>query len=241
MPDLEALIGDWRQRMAAGGLDDPAVLDELESHLREQADELIRSGTDPEGAFRIAAGRIGEARALRPEFAKVERRRVALFRNTPLALKILAAGFVLMGLSGLSFLPLLGLGSVSANVPGIISCTALCGVQFMIGAGLWQRRNFWRCCALGWAALYLLVGIAFLRPFGGVVGHFVFAGLDSRVDLAARIAGLSHWQLVWLTRVADFRHVIDCLGPALLLWGIYFLTRPAVARLFRSRAEVAAG
>jgi hypothetical protein len=71
MFDLEQATKKWRQQMASGGIKTPAVLDELESHLREDIERQTRAGMNTEAAFKAAAERIGQSEALKAEFAKV--------------------------------------------------------------------------------------------------------------------------------------------------------------------------
>ena len=59
--------------MAAGGIKSTEVLDELESHLREELERQLRSGVDEEHAYESAVGGIGEVTALKAEFAKLKR------------------------------------------------------------------------------------------------------------------------------------------------------------------------
>src|SRR5579862_3817700 len=59
MPDLEEKVAQWRMRMAAGGVKTPAVLDELESHLREDFQARLEVGDSEAEAFESAAARIG--------------------------------------------------------------------------------------------------------------------------------------------------------------------------------------
>jgi hypothetical protein len=59
--------------MAAGGIKSPAVLDELESHLREEIDRQMRLGVEESRAFEIAAQKIGDGELLKAEFAKIRR------------------------------------------------------------------------------------------------------------------------------------------------------------------------
>src|SRR5262245_43327137 len=73
MPDLEQQIAEWRQQMIAGGIKSCDVLDELESHLRDDIERQVRSGTDAPQAFHAAIGRLGTAAALRSGFAKAGR------------------------------------------------------------------------------------------------------------------------------------------------------------------------
>jgi hypothetical protein len=71
MRNLNAKIAEWRSRMAAGGIKFPAVLDELESHLREEIERQVRLGIKEGEAFEIAARKIGDSDLLKAEFAKV--------------------------------------------------------------------------------------------------------------------------------------------------------------------------
>ena len=73
MRDLNVQISKWRTRMAAGGIKSAVVLDELESHLREEIDRQTRLGVEESGAFEIAAQKIGDSELLKSEFAKIRR------------------------------------------------------------------------------------------------------------------------------------------------------------------------
>src|SRR5579864_2135278 len=70
MFNLEETISKWKQQMAAGGVRGRAVLDELESHLREEIDRQMRAGANAERAFEAAAQKIGPASTLKNEFRK---------------------------------------------------------------------------------------------------------------------------------------------------------------------------
>ena len=69
MFNLEQAIAEWRKRMAAGGINSSAVLDELESHLREDVEQLQKGRTEQQ-AFEAAVLQIGQAGILKCEFAK---------------------------------------------------------------------------------------------------------------------------------------------------------------------------
>jgi hypothetical protein len=71
MFDLDRAIADWRQQLTADGIRSPEVLDELESHLREEIDAQLHSGIDHKLAFDAAIERIGATGVLKNEFAKV--------------------------------------------------------------------------------------------------------------------------------------------------------------------------
>jgi leader peptidase (prepilin peptidase)/N-methyltransferase len=70
MFNLEQAIADWRRRICSGGIQSTEVLDELESHLREEVERRIKSGLSGQQAFATAADQIGRPEALKTEFAK---------------------------------------------------------------------------------------------------------------------------------------------------------------------------
>ena len=75
MFDLESQIRKWRrhvQSTAALGAQD---VEELESHLRDSVDGLTDRGVSEEEAFLVSIRRMGDADALRREFAKVSTER----------------------------------------------------------------------------------------------------------------------------------------------------------------------
>lgn len=73
MFNLDQAISEWRQQMLAAGINTPVPLDELESHLRDDIEQQIRSGVRAQQAFEAAVQRMGQARALKREFKKDER------------------------------------------------------------------------------------------------------------------------------------------------------------------------
>ena len=77
MFNIENAIAEWRQRMLNAGIKSPALLDELETHLRDDIVEQIRHGADAKTAFDAAVQRIGDAKSLSVEFAKTNRRTLA--------------------------------------------------------------------------------------------------------------------------------------------------------------------
>jgi hypothetical protein len=78
MFNLDQAIADWRRRMAAGDIKNSEVLDELESHLREDVEQQIHLGLSAQQAFEAAIERMGEASELKAEFAKAGVTRPAL-------------------------------------------------------------------------------------------------------------------------------------------------------------------
>jgi hypothetical protein len=73
MFDLEQAISAWRRQLAAGGVKSPEILDELESHLRDDVEQRMRSGLAAKQAFEAAAQQMGPVMVLKTEFAGVKR------------------------------------------------------------------------------------------------------------------------------------------------------------------------
>lgn len=78
MFNLDQAIANWRRQMMAGGIKSTEVLDELESHLREDVEQRMRSGTLAERAFEEAVQKVGRADELKLEFGKIELPRPAV-------------------------------------------------------------------------------------------------------------------------------------------------------------------
>jgi hypothetical protein len=72
MFEIEDAIADWRRKMATGGVNAPAVLDELEGHLRGDMRALLAAGTPEAQAFQMAVARLGNPGPLRTEFNKLD-------------------------------------------------------------------------------------------------------------------------------------------------------------------------
>jgi hypothetical protein len=66
---LESSISEWRQQMLVAGIS-PSELDELESHLREEIEQQMKSGMDRQAAFESAVQKIGRSRQLTAEFKR---------------------------------------------------------------------------------------------------------------------------------------------------------------------------
>jgi hypothetical protein len=70
MFDLDHTISEWRRQMQAGGIKTVSALDELESHLRDDVERQMQSGSSAQKAIEAAIKRIGEIDLIRNEFAK---------------------------------------------------------------------------------------------------------------------------------------------------------------------------
>jgi hypothetical protein len=71
MFNLEQSISEWRGEMLSAGVKNPDVVDELESHLREDWARRVQSGESEEQAFEGAVQGVGQASLLEHEFAKL--------------------------------------------------------------------------------------------------------------------------------------------------------------------------
>jgi len=74
MFSLETAIAEWRHHLSAHGVGSSQVLDELESHLREDTEAHLGSGETVQRAFERAVQRIGQAADLECEFEKIDAR-----------------------------------------------------------------------------------------------------------------------------------------------------------------------
>jgi hypothetical protein len=71
MFNLEQSIAEWRGQMRSAGVKNPDIVDELESHLREDWARRVQAGESEEQAFEGAVKGVGEASLLKREFAKL--------------------------------------------------------------------------------------------------------------------------------------------------------------------------
>ena len=70
MFNLEQAIASWRKKLSASGINSPAVLDELEDHLRLAMESQVQNGLPGDRAFDAAVQKIGTSNVLREEFTK---------------------------------------------------------------------------------------------------------------------------------------------------------------------------
>ncbi|HUR46517.1 MAG TPA: Clp protease N-terminal domain-containing protein [Candidatus Saccharimonadales bacterium] len=81
MFNLEQSVAKWRRQMWSAGVMNPDIVEELESHLREDWAERVQSGESEEQAFEAAVQGLGQAVSLKHEFAKVRGTRRAWLRK----------------------------------------------------------------------------------------------------------------------------------------------------------------
>jgi cation transport ATPase len=74
---LEQAILEWRRQMLAAGIKTPVPLEELDSHLREEIEQQMKSGLSEQEIFDSAVQKIGQAHMIQNEFKKVEKAKEA--------------------------------------------------------------------------------------------------------------------------------------------------------------------
>jgi len=229
MPDLEQQISAWRSQMLAAGIQSPVPLEELEAHLRDEIQRLTQSGLPEERAFLAAANSLGDGKALRPEFSKVNRRHwLWVYRNNPLPLKILAASFIIAGLDPLITAARFSIESLfrpegfsfSVALPLVV---IFWGFQILIGQGLLRRSNAWRRVALGWSSL-ILFAIISTSVWAAFHTHspLVHVGAPEKTDI-----------LLGIEVPFMFKFSLYLLHLALMAAGLYILNQSTIRALFR--------
>jgi hypothetical protein len=86
MFDLDQSIAGWRRNMQSAGIKSPAVLEELESHLRDAIENQVGSGATEQQAFETTVRQLGQSELLHSEFAKVRATPAALAKHFTLTL-----------------------------------------------------------------------------------------------------------------------------------------------------------
>jgi hypothetical protein len=153
MFNLDQAISQWRWHMAAGGIKTPDVLDELESHLRDDVDQQMRAGLSQQQAFEDAVHRLGKANMLKTEFKKADKTAALRFER-----------IVLNG-SGLLYLTTASYALVTHETAGqerllgfaALGFTVLFGLGFRYGAR-WVRVEGRTRATLGAASVLLGIG-----------------------------------------------------------------------------------
>ena len=101
MFNLEKSISEWQQQMLTVGIKTPVPLEELETHLREEIEQQIKSGLSEPEALKIGIQKIGQGPILQDEFKKVrkdgqlKRTGQQIIRSIALIIGWLAGGLLL--------------------------------------------------------------------------------------------------------------------------------------------------
>jgi hypothetical protein len=224
MFDLEEQITRWRAKMIRTGIRNPAVLDELESHLREGI-ERLRKGLPDDEAFRVAASQLGDGRKLKREFAKTNRFGFLFPRDNPVGLNVLGIFFLFSGLNALlsvtrvllfvipNFQLLEGLALLA-----IYGCSA---GEILVGMGLLRRKNFWRWSAYVFAVLQVI-------------------GSAQILCVQIRNVNFTGRYFAWMGVMVPerFQFIPEALTFAVMLWAIFYLSKPEVRGLFNGTGNI---
>ena len=97
---LDRALEQWRQQMLDAGIKSRDILDELESHLRDDVERETNSGLTTEEAFREAVQNLGKARALKTEFKK-QNKGSAMIEKLMIGICGVVVGFIVL-LSGIT-------------------------------------------------------------------------------------------------------------------------------------------
>jgi hypothetical protein len=211
MFDLEQRIRQWRQAQAHALGGRAEVLDELESHLREEVQRLVAAGQAPANAWDLALARLGDPRQLAAEFGKVSapgalgwlpaRLAVALLALLGIVLAWLVCTSLFQGkfgvlLAGHVFTIILGYATTFAV--GFLAVWALLS-RVVAGAEARQGEGF-RAAAVALAAAGLV-----LTAVGVVLGGWWaadnlgrFWGWDAKEIGGLSVLGWNVVLLLWL-------------------------------------------
>jgi hypothetical protein len=161
MFNLELAIAEWRGQLAAGGIKSPEVLDELESHLRDESDRQMKSGLSAEEAFEKATESVGAVRALKTEFTKIDSSRAQNIARVAIATVYLVACAPRLFTTNVSHLgQISGVIAVVMTVFVILRQKACRQFLFSAVPSLRARRTFkaafWMVALLGFVGCFAL-------------------------------------------------------------------------------------
>ncbi|HWD94746.1 MAG TPA: Clp protease N-terminal domain-containing protein [Verrucomicrobiae bacterium] len=204
--------------MTAEGIKSREVLDELESHLRDDVEQQARAGAATEKAFQEAVRRIGTSDKVRVEFAKVTAPATAVNLKFLRVCCLALAAFVILVESWTLFAfeisPLeriLGITFV-VSIAGYIGALPYLNRTWFPGVRGWTLRNaLGTVCNLGallWILLALSSALGVVRWHAGII--FEVAG----------------WSLLSAATATVFVFALRTDNEALRLWS------PAVKQCF---------
>jgi hypothetical protein len=173
MFDLKTQIEEWRRTVAAHLGDRPDVLDELETHLRDDIERRVRAGAPPEEAWEQARVQLGEPRVLSAEFAKVAGRawlpaRIAAIAVIATALVVAALEVASVGRGRIGWLLAMHKVAVTAGYVTVFAVGGLSVWSLLARAvGWWDGRR-----ARAFRSAVLMLGTAGLplTAIGVVLG-----------------------------------------------------------------------
>ena len=200
MFDLEHAISEWRRQLSVSGIDSLEVLDELESHLREDAQQQIRSGSSPQQAFHSAVQRIGQRDALKTEFRKINGGARVLEKLMSLVSIIMVAFIVWMSGYTFSLMELSPLEQIVAYAGVAVTLLVACAWRYAVPfVPVLASRG--KRMAVG--LLCMTLGFVFTNLFC----HFILPHFGER---DGQIPALGFWAVFPIA-------LFECLGLALMM------------------------
>jgi len=232
MFDLERSIAAWRQQMQAAGLKTAVPLEELELHLREDIDRLIKSGLGEKAAFELATRQLGQPQILKSEFKKngnATGRKLGFFALAVCAAMIL---YVLNVPGHTGFVWIL-FPAIGVTVLALVANTAFS--DFSLGEV--REVRLWKVAAMTFSTIAILVS---LTPVGELLMNWPrfaagFGTADRLLTLmavAASVLSVIAWQyglgilpVISNRRTRTLVGIICCLsGPAAIASVLYCAT-----------------
>ena len=177
MFNLEQAIVNWRRQMARKGIKTPAVLDELEGHLRDEIERQVGLGADEQAAFDTAVACFGDSGTLAAEFRKLGNSRLRFLKACYFTF---AAGMFGVNAWTLLAYDLSALERICGFVAVSLLCLYLAGVLSWIGS-IPVRARHWVAAAIKllswplalWPACALLEALHLFHFGGGIVVQVV--------------------------------------------------------------------
>ena len=191
--------------MVAGGIKLPRVLDELESHLRDDVEQQMGSGLSAQRAFESAVKRIGQAAALSSEFDRMGNQSVEMFRRHTLRRACaIGAGLFIVGASLCYFMVMPAamhankqyiswLGIESPNWPITAHIGFVCKLMFGVGLGFAMPVALAALVTLGVFDYRKLVG---MRRYV-IVLNFILGALMTTPEVVTQLLMFIPLQLVY--------------------------------------------
>lgn len=233
MFDLESEIKAWRKNLERRKVGDGEVLDELESHLREEIGRLHKNGRTDEQLFQTAVNSVGKPEALKREFNILRHRRIWTLGQTPSVIKIVAGCFACAGIDFLACaIGLVSQADSSSHwstgaVIDLILMAVLGASTLIITSGLLRlqlRRRATAFALLGFHAWYFVQG-----------NWTYWRHLAHSAGLSSHSCGWSPDGLIFGVSVPiSFAMVFSMVEFAILLCGCWLLLKPSMRKLFRT-------
>ena len=204
MPNLEQLVAEWRKTMLTRHKIHHGALDELENHLRESVEQLLRSGMTELEAFERAVTELGAAPAIASEFQKLQRPWWPIKLVTGLGI-VAAAAFAILSSVTVDSRPTSFLLAVHVFTVGLgYTTTLLVGALGICFVG---QRCFSDFSPL---RLHSLTRVSFI--FGCVA-----AGLTAVGVILSMIWAKAEWGRYWAWDIRESG------AFAVVLWQVFFL------------------